>query len=352
MQRRSPFRPRPTNMRQYLNLTWILGPVVACALACGSEAGSSNDDGGTPPMSSAGQQSPPTTSGGAQSGGGPSNAAGVSSGGVAGTSVSPNAGMPAVSGTSNQGGSSSSGGAARTGTGGGTMQKPIPDFKFPMASGADKKLGSTMEVTDLDGKMTRYVGSGDLGSGGNTEGQDPLFRIKAGGSLKNVILGAPAADGIHCEGSCTIENVWWEDVGEDAITLEGSSSGNQYRITGGGARKATDKVIQHNGGGTLYVKNFLVEEFGKLYRSCGNCDDQYERHAEFDTIVANGTKGVLAGVNEKYHDSAKFKNIFADITMKICERYEGNDQGQDTDPLGSGADGTYCLYSASDIAWH
>lgn len=344
-------------MRQYLYLTSILAPVVVCALACGSEAGSGNDDGGAPSVSSAGQQNPPTTSGGAQSSAGSVNAAGASNGGVAGTSVSPSAGTPAVAGTGNAagtgaGGTNSAGGASSGGAGGSTTQKPIPDFKFPMASGADKKLSSTLEVTDLDGKMTRYVGSGDLGGGGNAEGQDPLFRIKAGGSLKNVILGAPAADGIHCEGSCTIENVWWEDVGEDAITLDGSSSGNQYRITGGGARKATDKVIQHNGGGTVYVKNFLVEDFGKLYRSCGNCGEQYERHVEFDTIVANGTKGTLAGVNQKYQDSAKFKNVFADITMKICERYEGNDQGEDTNALGSGADPTYCLYSAADIAWH
>jgi len=200
--------------------------------------------------------------------------------------------------------------------------------------------------------MTRYVGSGDLGGSGDAEGQDPLFRIKAGGSLKNVILGAPAADGIHCEGSCTIENVWLEDVGEDAITLEGSSSSNVYRITGGGARKASDKVIQHNGGGTVYVKNFLVEEFGKLYRSCGNCGDQYQRHSEFDTIVANGSKSVLAGVNTKYKDTAKFTNIFADLTMKICERYDGNDTGDEPNSLGAGPDGTFCIYSAADITLH
>lgn len=270
-----------------------------------------------------------------------------------GNASSGGGGVPVSAGGSPGGSGSSSSGAGGAGGGSaGSVSKPIPDFKFPTPSGADNELSSTKEVSELDGKMARYVGSGDLGGSGNEEGQDPLFRVKAGGTLKNVILGAPAADGIHCEGSCTIENVWWEDVGEDAITLEGSSSSNVYRITGGGARKASDKVIQHNGSGTLYVKNFLVEDFGKLYRSCGNCPEQYERHSEFDTIVANGSKGVLAGVNEKYHDSAKFVNVFADITIKICERYEGNDQGVDMSPLGSGADATFCLYSAADIAWH
>jgi pectate lyase len=29
--------------------------------------------------------------------------------------------------------------------------------------------------------------------------------------------------------------------------------------------------------GTLSVSDFVVDKFGKLYRSCGNCDTMYER---------------------------------------------------------------------------
>jgi len=36
---------------------------------------------------------------------------------------------------------------------------------------------------------------------------------------------------------------------------------------------AEDKVVQHNGGGTVAIDGFCVEDFGKLYRSCGNCDE-------------------------------------------------------------------------------
>lgn len=346
-------------MRQYLHLLWI-SAVVAAAGCSGTE-----EDGNDPgPL--AGAQNPPVgTAGtgaavaGAGSGvSGSSNAAGSSSAAGASSAAGSTStggsggGAPGTAGTSSTGGAKGGAGGAGSGGSGGSMQKPIPGFKFPTPVGSDKPVSSTQSVTNLDGGMARYVGSGSLGSGSGEEGQDPIFRVKAGGSIKNLILGAPAADGIHCEGSCTIENVWWEDVGEDAITLEGSSSSNVYRITGGGARKATDKVIQHNGAGTVYVKNFLVEDFGKLYRSCGNCDEQYERHAEFDTIVANGAKGVLAGVNENYGDSAKFMNLFPATTIKICERYPGNDQGNDEDPIGSGADGEYCLYTAADITWH
>ncbi len=50
-----------------------------------------------------------------------------------------------------------------------------------------------------------------------------------------MIIGAPAADGVHCKGSCTLQNVWWEEVGEDAATVRGSSSSNVYTVSGGGA---------------------------------------------------------------------------------------------------------------------
>ena len=335
-------------MRQYLPLLWFFGSVVACSGNESSGDGSANDPSA---MSSAG--SPQSTSAaGTQSatGGAPTSSAGAASGGAVSSGGS---GSLAGGGRAGAGGmSAGSAGANSAGAGGGSGKKTMPSFKFPTPVGADQMLSATKTVTDFDGKGVRYLGTGALGDGGQAEGQDPLFLGKAGGSLKNVILGAPAADGVHCEGSCTIDNVWWEDVGEDAITLLGNSSSNVYRISNSGARNATDKVIQHNGGGTLYVKNFLVETFGKLYRSCGNCSTQNQRKSEFDTIVANGTKGELAGVNTAYKDSAKFSNIFAASGMKICERYDGNNTGAEPSSVGVGADGTFCIYAASDISFH
>lgn len=64
--------------------------------------------------------------------------------------------------------------------------------------------------------MLRLYGTGDLGSGNQDEDQGPILELAAGAVLKNVIIGAPAADGIHCKGSCTLQNVWWEDVGPAA----------------------------------------------------------------------------------------------------------------------------------------
>ena len=52
-----------------------------------------------------------------------------------------------------------------------------------------------------------------------------------------------------------------------AITIKQDSGTST--ITGGGAKGAEDKVVQHNGGGTVVIDSFCVQDFGKLYRSCG-----------------------------------------------------------------------------------
>jgi hypothetical protein len=201
----------------------------------------------------------------------------------------------------------------------------------------------------MDGGMRRFVGSGPLGGSGQDEGQDPLFELANGATLQNVIIGAPAADGIHCAGTCTLRNVWWEDVGEDAATKNGSSASSTMTIEGGGARRASDKVFQHNGAGTMIVRNFCAQDFGKLYRSCGNCDNQYKRTAIFENIAVRLPASSLAGVNTNYGDRAEFRQIYVYGTTTICERYTGNNTGAEPTRTGSGNDGTYCVYNTSDI---
>lgn len=121
--------------------------------------------------------------------------------------------------------------------------------------------------------------------------------LNAGAVLSNVIIGPNNGEGVHCLGTCTLNNVWWLDVCEDAATFK-QTSGTSY-VNGGGAKSASDKILQHNGGGTVAVKNFFANTFGKVYRSCGNCATQYKRTSTFTNIhVANG--GVVAGVNTNY----------------------------------------------------
>ncbi|MEV4219067.1 pectate lyase [Nonomuraea sp. NPDC049725] len=206
----------------------------------------------------------------------------------------------------------------------------------------------TREVgTFFDGGMKRYYGIGD---GGQGESQDPMFVVANGGTIQNVIIDAPAGDGIHCEGSCTIRNVWWNDVGEDAATFKSSSSSARYLVEGGGAKSGSDKVFQHNGAGTVTIRDFQVHSSGKLYRACGNCSSSYQRHVVMDGVTARSTK-VLAGINTNWGDTARFSRITVYGSATICEKYRGVPKGSEPEKIGSGADGVNCLYSSSDITY-
>jgi hypothetical protein len=225
---------------------------------------------------------------------------------------------------------------------------------FPQSNG-QQNVGSTMEVSGtFDGGMRRFIGTGeDLGGGDQSEGQDPLFELANNTTLRNVIIGSPAADGIHCAGNCTLENVWWEDVGEDAATFRGGDS-TRVTIDCGGARAAVDKVLQHNGGGTVTINNFYVENFGKLYRSCGNCGESFDRHVEITNLLARAPGGALVGVNSNFGDTATLRNIFmidGARAIQTCERYTGNTSGDEPVRNGVGPDGQTCLFQSSDILY-
>src|SRR5438067_13477011 len=140
--------------------------------------------------------------------------------------------------------------AAGTGATASAASWPNPSTSVP--------VGATIKVTSgtYDGGLKRFYGTGDLGTGGQDENQKPLFELANGTTLKNVVLGSPAADGVHCPGTCTLLNVWWEDVGEDAATFKGTSASQTMTIDVGGARKASAKVFQHSGPGTMHRRTF------------------------------------------------------------------------------------------------
>ncbi|WP_431786083.1 pectate lyase [Paenibacillus lactis] len=158
----------------------------------------------------------------------------------------------------------------------------------------------------FDGKGQTYVANPDtLGDGSQGENQKPIFRLEAGATLKNVVIGAPAADGVHCYGNCTITNVTWQDVGEDALTLKSSGTVN---ISGGAAYKAYDKVFQMNAAGTINIQNFRADDIGKLVRQNGgtsykvvmnveNCDISNVKDAILRTDSSSSTGRI---VNTRY----------------------------------------------------
>jgi pectate lyase len=112
----------------------------------------------------------------------------------------------------------------------------------------------------FDGKMARWHRTSYSVCQGQTETgeKDTIFILNDGATLANVIIGRNQAEGIHCKGTCTLINVWHEDVCEDGVTFK-QSGGTSY-VIGGGARDAQDKILQFNGKGTVVVKYFYVSD--------------------------------------------------------------------------------------------
>ena len=227
---------------------------------------------------------------------------------------------------------------------------PPPTGSWPTATG-QQRVTSTIKVSGtFDGGLVRYHG---LSSGGQDEGQPPVFELADGATIRNVILGTGAADGIHCRGTCTVQNVWWEDVGEDAATFKGTSSSQTMTVDGGGARYAADKVFQHNGPGTFVIRNFQAQDVGKLYRSCGNCSTQHARSVQISNVTVTAPGKAVVGINPNLGDRASISNVtvVGDSSRKIviCEEYRGVTSGE-PQKVGSGPSNA-CGYNPSSITY-
>ena len=328
-------------------------------------SGGASSVGGTVGTGGASSAGGKVGSGGATSVAGSSGGSTAAQGGQSGTGgATVPGGAPASGGRSASGGATSSGGnnggggstakGGTTASGGSSSTGLSCDTVLPTPT-SKTTVSATINLSGTkDYGMQQFCADPDkLGDGNQGESQKPVFMLAANAVLKNVIIGGSgcsAADGVHCEsGSCTLENVWFGDVGEDAISFKGSNASQVMTITGGGAFAASDKVIQHNGPGTIKISNFYVNTAGKLYRSCGNCGTQYARHVVMDHITAKSVKW-LAGINSNYNDTATLTHITicGDSTV-ICEKYTGNDSGDEPTTIGSGPDSKNCLYSTSDI---
>ncbi|KAF2654953.1 polysaccharide lyase family 3 protein [Lophiostoma macrostomum CBS 122681] len=215
---------------------------------------------------------------------------------------------------------------------------------FPSPSGTTA-LAAVRTITagqSLDGGMKQWDRSpstcNEQAEGGDS---DAVFLLADGATLSNVIIGPNNGEGVHCLGTCTLNNVWWTDVCEDAATFK-QKSGTSY-VNGGGARNADDKVLQHNGAGTVAVKNFYAENVGKLYRSCGNCGTQYARASTFDNVKVVGGD-VVAGVNGNLGDTTSVKNSCLLSGTEACWLYKGVTSGEPS-KTASVADGKTCATS-------
>ncbi|EGZ21977.1 hypothetical protein PHYSODRAFT_329860 [Phytophthora sojae] len=217
----------------------------------------------------------------------------------------------------------------------------VPDGTWPASSGAVKftkpRIIKAGEV--FDGKMQTFERSDITCTDGEGQKDSAVFLVEAGGTLKNAIIGKNQKEGVHCDDhDCTIENVWWDDVCEDALSIKGGTASSVTTVTNCGARYASDKVVQHNGYGTVKINGFFAQEFGKLYRSCGTCGD-IPRTVTVENVYAIDPLVSLVTVNKNYGDKAT-------NDVKVCQWSQGSKTQSN---LGDGPSGTLCQYSKSDI---
>lgn len=196
-------------------------------------------------------------------------------------------------------------------------EKPEPYETIQFAETRVVKAGEV-----FDGLNKRY----NFSDAGQKEGQPPVFRVEEGGVVKNVIIGPLAADGIHCQGNCTLDHVWWEDIGEDAATALGPK-GTVMKVNCGAAFNGADKTFQFNGRGELHISNFYVEKAGKLARTCGDCTaNGGPRKIVVNNVILRDVT-TLVGINSNFGDSATIRNVTINNSgtskTKICQVYKG-----------------------------
>ena len=215
------------------------------------------------------------------------------------------------------------------------------------------QLAATQVVaagTVFDGQNKVY----NLSGGGNAEGQPPLFLVKEGGTVRNVIIGPLAADGIHCEGNCTVNRVWWTDVGEDAATALGPA-GTVMNISCGSAQSASDKTFQFNGRGEMRISNFYVANVGKLVRTCGDCTGNGGPRKIFVTnVIARDVTSTIVGINSNYGDVATIRGLTLNNSgtskTKICQVFKGVVKGSGSSTaLGVEFNTPACQVSQADV---
>lgn len=216
---------------------------------------------------------------------------------------------------------------------------PVPKSKGSVTYKKAQSISGT-----FDGGYKTY-GRGVKCTGQDEGGDaDAVFILENGATLKNAIIGADQIEGVHCKGACTIENVWWVSVCEDALSLKGD--GNAL-VKGGGAQGAEDKVIQHNGKGTVTIDGFTVIDFGKLYRACGNCKNSVSRSVVIKNVKAYNGK-LLAGINPNFGGTATISSTCASSVKTVCEEFKGTTPGNEPKSVSKGPS-NYCKYTASTI---
>ncbi|HSD36396.1 MAG TPA: pectate lyase [Rhodocyclaceae bacterium] len=249
-----------------------------------------------------------------------------------------------------------------------SSSKSSSSSSTPSSSSSSTSSSSSSSATACKpGSITGTVDCGGITVGtscdGQSESQQAVFNLADGAVLKNVhIRAGGGADGIHCQGNCTLENVVWDGVCEDAATMQGGS-GKVMKVIGGSATLADDKVFQHNGkGSTINLSNFQTyQRIQRLWASCGNCSSNGgPRYFIANGVTLNGpvtkpdgTEGYVLRLNSNYGDKATVRTMrIKGYTLghpKVCVQAIGVQPGEAQVNNGEFWNTAYCDISKTDV---
>ncbi|WP_242516230.1 pectate lyase [Sorangium cellulosum] len=373
-------------MRSAFTLLLVIGAVGAGQIGCSDGETTPDDEGqgGSGAVATGGGGSTASGTGGSGAGGsgaggsgaGGSGAGGSGAGGsgtssTATTSTTSSSTTSASSTTSSSTTSATTSGSGSGGAGGGEpLDDEIP-MEIPTPTNGDGEIRTQTTVLrnaanggqDVYDFNNQKIGVNNTADCNDGEGQKTVFEVEDGVTVKNLIIagGLPAGNGIVCRGDCTLDHVYWEDVCEDAAT--NTKDGATMRIVNSIALHASDKIFQHNakGGSTTIVASSYIADFGKLWRSCGDCTaNGGPRHLILDNVRVDRVKTAIAGANQNYGDTVTITNLHvkggydeSDDKPKICQEYRAvTDHMGESQKLHGGAsqwDTATCHVSKSDV---
>ncbi|XXX81679.1 pectate lyase [Sorangium sp. So ce134] len=352
-------------MKSAFTLLLVLGAAGASQLGCSDDA-ATPDDGNQGGSSSS--SSTIATSGSASSSSGSGGGSASSSSASSTAASSSSASSTAASSSS---ASSTAASTTSSGTGG---EEPLGDeipAAIPTPTNGDGEIRTETTVLrnaanggqDVYDFNNQKIGVNNTEDCDDGEGQKTVFEVEDGVTVKNLIIagGLPGGNGIVCKGDCILDHVYWEDVCEDAAT--NSKDGATMHINSSIALRSADKIFQHNakGGSTTIVTNSYIADFGKLWRSCGDCTaNGGPRHLIIDNVRVDKVKTTVAGANQNYGDTVTITNLYVkggydeeDDKPKICQEYRAvTDHMGESEKLHGGAsqwNTATCRVSKSDI---
>ncbi|WP_309242021.1 pectate lyase [Paenibacillus sp. S150] len=162
-----------------------------------------------------------------------------------------------------------------------------------------------------DGQGRTFIAGSSLGDGSQAEGQKPVFRLENGATLKNVVLGSPAADGIHTYGDAYLANIVWTDIGEDALTIKAAGT---VTLNGGAAYDGSDKIFQINAASTFNVYNFVARNAGKFIRQLGG--STFTTHVFIDSCDIAGMDEAIFRTDSSSSSVTMTNTLYSDVGDK------------------------------------